>query len=213
MSSGRFDNQIPARHQASGESTERSTVPMPAAKDLGTRSDLLKFAAANATVAGLWLEFGVYKGRSLRKIAAQTQNEVFGFDSFEGLPEDWVLSYRKGDFSLKGQLPANFPPNVTLVKGLFSETLPVFLGTHTEPVAFLHIDCDLYHSTQTIFTHLQSRIKAGTVILFDEFHNFPGWEQQEYRAFMEFIEKSRYSFEYIGFASTYISVAARITAA
>ena len=104
------------------------------------------------------------------------------------------------------------PTNVKLVKGEFSETLPAFIRAHPDPVAFVHIDCDLYHSTKTIFTHLRNNITAGTVILFDEFHNFPGWQQHEYKAFMEFIDDSRLGFEYIGCASAYNSVAARIAA-
>lgn len=185
---------------------------MPAAKDLVTRSNLLRFAVGNVSIDGLWLEFGVYKGKSIRKIAVRTDADVYGFDSFEGLPEDWVLSYRKGDFSLNGRLPQELPTNVKLVKGEFSETLPAFIRAHNDPVAFVHIDCDLYHSTRTIFTHIRNKITAGTVILFDEFHNFPGWQQHEYRAFMEFIDGSRYGFDYIGFASAYNSVAVRIAA-
>lgn len=212
MESKRFDDQAPADKQASEDLEQRSTVDMPGAKDLRTRSELLKFSADSVVLDGLWLEFGVYKGKSLRKIAAQTDQRVYGFDSFEGLPEDWVQSYRQGDFSLKGRIPQDLPPHVTLVKGAFAETLPPFVKANIDPVAFLHIDCDLYNSTRTIFTHLRPRITKGTIILFDEFHNFPGWRQHEYRAFMEFIEESRSAFEYIGFASEYISVAARITA-
>jgi hypothetical protein len=195
------------------DTKEQMTASMPGAEDLVTRSRLLAFAVGKAHIEGLWLEFGVYKGKSLRKIAALTGQTVFGFDSFEGLPEDWVLTYRKGDFSLKGRLPEGLPKNVRLVKGEFSKSLPPFLSLHPEPVAFLHIDCDLYHSTRTVLTRLQNRITAGTVILFDEFHNYPGWQAHEYRAFMEFIDRSGYSFDYIGFASAYVSVAVRIVAA
>ena len=193
-------------------SADQKGLIMPSASDQVTRSALLNFAIDRVRVEGLWLEFGVYKGKSLRKIAEKTRQTVFGFDSFEGLPEDWILKYRKGDFSLKGRLPEDMPKNVNLVKGEFSESLPAFLEKNAGPVAFLHIDCDLYQSTRTVFSHLKDRITAGTVILFDEFHNFPGWQEHEYRAFMEFIDSSRYSFEYIGYASAYISVAARITA-
>jgi hypothetical protein len=195
------------------DAKDQMTVSMPDATDLVTRSRLLAFAAREAPAEGLWLEFGVYKGKSLRRIAALTRQTVFGFDSFEGLPQDWVLKYRKGDFSLDGRLPADMPGNVRLVKGEFSESLPPFLSRHPGPVAFVHIDCDLYQSTRTVLTHLQNRIAAGTVILFDEFHNFPGWQAHEYRAFMEFISRSGCSFDYIGFASDYISVAVRIGAA
>jgi hypothetical protein len=127
------------------------------------------------------------------------------------LPQDWILSYKKGDFSLKGRMPEDLPSNVKLVKGLFSESLPAFLEEHDEPVAFLHIDCDLYTSTTTVLSHLPSRVKSGTIILFDEFFNFPRWQQHEYRAFMEFINETKFSYEFIGYASAYCSVAVRIT--
>ena len=64
---------------------------------------------------GLWLEFGVYRGYSVNLIAGYTKNTVYGFDSFEGLPEDWGVNdtlsqkkevrYHKGKFSLQGMMP------------------------------------------------------------------------------------------------------------
>lgn len=213
MTPRRFEIENPAHQLPEKDAAKMLDESMADARDLVTRSGLLEFAVHCASVDGLWLEFGVYRGKSIRKIAWLTTAEVYGFDSFEGLPEDWIQSYRKGDFSLDGRMPKGLPANVTLIKGSFSDTLPTFLSAHTEPVAFLHIDCDLYNSTRTVFTHLQNRITTGSVILFDEFHKFPGWQQHEYRAFTEFIEENRYSFEYIGFASAYISVAVRITAA
>jgi hypothetical protein len=68
----------------------------------------------------------------------------------------------------------------------------------------------LYLSTKTVLTHLRSRIKSGTIILFDEFFNFPQWQENEYNAFMEFIDETRFSYEFIGYASAYNSVAVRI---
>jgi hypothetical protein len=211
MNRKRFDVETVAHFMATVESAKLSQESMAAAKNLVTRSNLLDYAIKKVSIDGLWMEFGVYKGKSIKKIAAQTTAEIFGFDSFEGLPKDWILSYQQGDFSLEGSLPEDLPSNVQLVKGLFSETLPAFLEEHDDPVAFLHIDCDLYTSTQTVLSELQGRIKTGTIILFDEFFNFPQWQKHEYRAFMEFIAETKFSYEYIGFASAYNSVAVRIT--
>jgi hypothetical protein len=47
--------------------------------------------------------------------------------------------------------------------------------------------------------------------LFDEFFNFPQWQENEYKAFMEFIDETRFSYEFIGYASAYNSAAVRIT--
>jgi hypothetical protein len=211
MNRRRFDVEMVSHLLATVESAKLLQNSMSAAQNLVTRWNLLDYAIKNVSIDGLWMEFGVYKGKSIKKIAAQTEAEIFGFDSFEGLPKDWILSYKKGDFSLKGLIPEDLPANVKLVKGLFAETIPAFLKAHDEPVAFLHIDCDLYMSTKTVLTGLQSRIISGTIILFDEFFNFPQWQQHEYRAFMEFIDETKYSYEFIGFASAYNSVAVRIT--
>jgi hypothetical protein len=64
--------------------------------------------------------------------------------------------------------------NVTLIKGWFDQTLPPFLEKHPAPVSFLHVDCDLYSSTKTIFDSLRTRFRPGTVIVFDEYFNYPG---------------------------------------
>ena len=211
MNRRRFDVEMISHLLATVESAKLLQNSMSAAQNLVTRWNLLDYAIKNVSIDGLWMEFGVYKGKSIKKIAEQTKAEIFGFDSFEGLPKDWILSYKKGDFSLKGLVPEDLPSNVRLVKGLFAETIPTFLKAHDQPVAFLHIDCDLYMSTKTVLTDLQSRIKSGTIILFDEFFNFPQWQQHEYKAFMEFIDETKYSYEFIGFASAYNSVAVRIT--
>jgi hypothetical protein len=146
-----------------------------------TDLDLLTHAMT-MTKPGLCLEFGVASGRTISHIAGLTER-VYGFDSFEGLPEDWRSGFVKGAFA--GDLPP-VPPNAVLIKGWFEKTLPEFLGKQQGPVAFLHIDCDLYSSTKTIFDLLAPRIVRGTVIVFDEYFNYPGWQQHEHKAFEEF---------------------------
>lgn len=175
------------------------------------RGALLQLALDRCTVEGMTLEFGVYAGRSLRVIASRTQGPVYGFDSFSGLPEDWTRTQRKGRFDLEGRIPVFTETNVGLVKGWFNETLPQFLEDHPGPVRFLHIDCDLYSSAATVFNQLGTRIVSGTVIVFDEYFNYPGWEQHEFRAFQEFIGSTGLKYSYIGFASGDQSVAVKIT--
>jgi hypothetical protein len=43
--------------------------------------------------------------------------------------------------------------------------------------------------------------------VFDEYFNFPQWEQCEHKAFMEFLERTGYAVEYIGYARTAEQVA------
>jgi hypothetical protein len=202
-----FDVERMAYILATVEAAKFFKTSMSMTSNLVTQQGLLDYAIKKVSVGGLWMEFGVFTGTSIRKIATR----IFGFDSFWGLPEDWTNFQKKGRFSLKGSMPTNLPSNVKLVKGWFSETLPEFLKKHKEPVGFLHIDCDLYSSTNMVLTHLRNRIKKGTIIVFDEFFNFPNWQEHEYKAFMEFIEKNQYEYEFLGFASSHFSVAIRIT--
>lgn len=159
--------------------------------------DLLRHALGLIPGTGLVLEFGVASGRSITRIAETVSlRQVYGFDSFDGLPEDWRTGITKGAFA--GPLPA-VPSNVTLIKGLFSDTLPAFAKQHTDPISFLHVDCDLYSSTADILDHLGDRLKPGSVILFDEYFNYPGWRQHEFKAFQEFVAKRSVAYRYEGF--------------
>ena len=133
---------------------------------------LLAAAMASRRFDGLVLEFGVYSGRTLNHIASLTQGVVHGFDSFEGLPEDWRPDIREGAFRT-GALP-EVRSNVELVVGRFDATLPSFVAAHPGPVALLHVDCDLYSSTRTLFHFLAKQIVSGTIIVFDEYLNYVG---------------------------------------
>jgi hypothetical protein len=146
---------------------------------------------------GLVLEFGVYQGRSIDFIASRMPNRtVHGFDSFEGMPEPWL--YRSRAFNdLDGLPPVR--GNCVLVKGWFDETLAPFLEQTPGPCALVHIDSDIYSSAKLVLEQLEPRITAGTMILFDEFFNYPGWQDGEFRAFNEFVERTGVQFEYVGF--------------
>lgn len=171
---------------------------------------LLDHALSRAELEGLVMEFGVHKGRTLERIAARAGTTVHGFDSFEGLPEDWKAEQKKGRFSLDGVPPPIDAPNVMLHQGLFSETLPPFLATHPGVVRFAHIDCDLYSSTKTVLDGLESRLATGSILVFDEYFGYAGWELHEYRAFKELVERCALDYQYIGYASDWGSAAVRI---
>ena len=195
---------------AAKSSAEYVLQHMRAARNLVRREDLLKFALEQCTVDGLVVEFGVYRGASLCLIADHDPRPVYGFDSFEGLPENWTTLQHKGRFSLAGEAPQLERPNIVLVKGWFKDTLPQFIAQHPEPARFIHVDSDLYSSAVTVLTHLAPRIVPGTVILFDEYFNYPGWEHHEHKAFQEFVSASGLIYEYLGFASAHYSVAVKI---
>jgi hypothetical protein len=169
------------------------------AKAYPSKYDLLaaSLQEVNPAIGGLYCEFGVFEGRTINFIASKTTSEVHGFDSFEGLPEDWRPGVLQGAFKT-GKLPA-VRANVRLHRGWFDDTVPRFAQEYKGPLAFLHVDADLYSSTKTIFDVLGSRIVAGTVIQFDEFFNYPGWKQGEYLAFKEFCDRRQVSVRYIGY--------------
>jgi hypothetical protein len=192
-----FDLQLAAKQEA----IAYIQAHMGAAMMARDRFALLQFAVNQIRLSGLVLEFGVEKGASITTLAQTHRGEVHGFDSFEGLPEDWTGTYEgKGKFSMAGRLP-KVPPNAKLHVGWFDKTLPAFLAETLGDVALLHVDCDIYSSTKTIFDNLGSRIKPGTVIVFDEYFNYPAWRHHEYKAFQEFVAASNRRYSYIGFSA------------
>jgi S-adenosyl-L-methionine methyltransferase len=65
-------------------------------KRFASAHDLLEEAMKRRSIPeGLILEFGVYSGRTINHLASLTQQTIFGFDSFEGLPEDWRQTSRR----------------------------------------------------------------------------------------------------------------------
>jgi hypothetical protein len=184
------------------------------AKILSSDAENIKYAVEEAQKnAGVFLEFGVGTGRSINFIAAlNPQITVHGFDSFKGLPEDW-RDNKKGTFGFKEE--GVFPPvlpNVVLHVGLFENVLPVFVEKElkNQLVAFIHIDCDIYSSTKCVFDILKNNIKPGTVIVFDEYFNYPGWKQHEFKAFQEFIKSKGLTYNYLSFNQTHEQVTVQI---
>jgi Macrocin-O-methyltransferase (TylF) len=156
------------------------------------------FRKADTSSDRLVCEFGVFQGSTVNHLATMTSKMIFGFDSFEGLPEAWLsVGAKKGHFAVK-KLPV-VRKNVTLVKGWFDETLPAFLEQNQGMIGFLHIDCDLYSSTKIVFDLLKPRLAAGAVIVFDEYFNHPEWQQDEHKAFNEFLANTGLSCEYMGY--------------
>jgi len=157
----------------------------------------------------LWLEFGVWTGRSLSMIGKRSKalgrtGKVFGFDSFRGLPEDWrngslgeAWAKRwtaKGAFDLGGKPPDFFvdPEVAEFVVGWFNESLPDFLAREAEPISFVHIDSDLYSSAATVLALITPRLHSGAVIVFDELVNYPGYQEGEVRALYEWLHSDRF---------------------
>lgn len=145
------------------------------------------------------LEFGVYRGGTVRELRNNLPEKykIFGFDSFEGLPEHWSgTSTKPKDFSTGGVIPDI--PGVTFYKGWFEDTILDYLPV-AEPFALLHVDCDLYSSTVTVLHSLNNFIVPGTIVVFDEwYYNHKDIEQNrqhEQKAFYEWVEKYNRDFQ------------------
>ena len=202
-----FDVDFTARRLAAETSAEYLVTHMRQAHKFETDYDLHEAVRDWVEIPGHRLEFGVATGRTIRHWARLWPNDtIHGFDSFEGLPETWLWNIRKGHFAQK--LP-QVPSNVKLHRGWFDQTLPDWLE-HQGPVAFLHIDSDLYSSARYVLNTLAQRIVPGTVIVFDEYFNFPGWQQDEFRAWQEFVAQNNVEYEYLGFVSSHQEVAVKV---
>lgn len=163
---------------------------------------------------GLLLEFGVDTGTTIRRIAAEAgQRKVVGFDSFRGLPERWNDENLQGKFDRDGKPPDNLPANVELVVGMFDQTLPGFMASlkPQDRIAFVHVDCDLYSSTKTVLDAVAGRLAPEAVINFNEFWDYPGADQHEARAFVEFLNDYRLEAQCLGRSGTaYCQAAFRV---
>ena len=209
-----IDTEFTAIRLASEESAQYVLKHMRAVPNFDTDYDLHHWVATTQLDRGLLahgqvLEFGVATGRTLNQFAHWLPHKtVYGFDGFDGLPEDWTSRMRKGFFARK-HLP-RVRRNCELVVGWFNETLPGFVEKRPEPVALLHVDCDLYSSTVTILNNLKNNIVPGTVIVFDEYMNYPGWQLDEFRAWQEHCKMYGVEYEYIGRVSRHQKVAVRV---
>ncbi|OUU22473.1 MAG: hypothetical protein CBB97_14975 [Candidatus Endolissoclinum sp. TMED37] len=149
-------------------------------------------------IPGDILEFGVFKGSSLIKIATfreileySDSRKIVGFDTFKEFPvteeasEDdkkcantfhatqgglpLEVNSLKQIFDLKGF------KNINLIQGNLIETLPIYLknNPHTR-ISFLHIDVDLYKPTLFVMEKLWDRVSSGGVIMLDDYPDVEG---------------------------------------
>lgn len=149
----------------------------PSAVEVQSREELCRYVSDTLLEGGKraidYLEFGVFEGASIRFWCAANQNRAsrfFGFDSFEGLPEDWHSGKRRGAFSTGGKLPEIADCRVSFVTGWFQKSLRGFLSSyHPQSQLVIHVDCDLYSSTLYCLATLDPLISPNTVIMLDDF--------------------------------------------
>ena len=183
---------------------------LPDAIGFETQKELIDYALRRVPATGHLTEFGVYTGGTIRYIAKRIGGRtIHGFDGFQGLPEDWGgFSLDSTAFDNRGRLPA-VPANVVLHAGWFQDTLPGWLERNPGAIAFMHVDCDLYSSTKTIFDLAGARLAPGSLILFDEYFNYANWREHEFKALQEFVAATGVRYEYLAYARQQVLV--RIT--
>lgn len=119
-------------------------------------------------------EVGVYRGGSAKIIAEATKKPIYIFDTFDGLPEvsehDDREHFHKGDFPTSLERVRSYLKNysnIAFYKGLFPAT--------AEPIknkkfSFVHLDVDIYESTQNCLKFFYPRMSRGGVIIS---HDYP----------------------------------------
>ena len=145
-----------------------------------------------------YVEFGVFKGASMRIWSGQLKNEeskLDGFDSFEGLPEVWRMAADEKTFDVDGAIPDIDDKRLDFHKGWFEDTLPSFERDFTSKgQLILHLDADLYSSTKYVMDYLEKHMVSGTILIYDELFD----REHELKALDEFLAVNPYKLECIG---------------
>ena len=191
-----------------GVSLEDPLVPEEA---LGAKFDevlSLLLERVPAEQVGDYLEFGVYVGRSMTCMHDALDRHglehvrLFGFDSFEGLPESAAAEdravWRPGMFSAPIEYARGFMAErgvdmerVTLVKGWFDALGPEVAERHgIKRASVIMVDCDLYSSAKDALAFCADLITDEAIILFDDWGSGDLDKRGlgERKAFEEFLE-------------------------
>ncbi|MCV7103865.1 class I SAM-dependent methyltransferase [Mycobacterium palustre] len=161
----------------------------------------------------LLLDLGVWIGWSTRLICDASGRKVYGFDTFEGLVEDWQIDdqavIKRGTFSLaeplaqrfiadtgvslRGGVPDALGRDVEFVRGSTYQTLAPFLGGRPgATIRLFHMDLDTYESCLHALETCRDRFAPGSILVFDEYLVTNG----EMLAFYEFQRKYELEFRY-----------------
>ncbi len=151
-------------------------------------------------------EFGVWRGESF-KYLIKTFKKGYGFDTFEGLPEDWGKN-KEGTYSADGIIP-NIDGG-TFIAGEFEDTLPTFYSKPRPMASIINFDADLYSSTLCALSYSKSVIDKDTILIFDEFIINRNWEQDEYKALNEFCSNNNLTYEVLAVSYFSMQVAVKL---
>jgi len=166
----------------------------------------------------LFMELGVFTGNTFNCIRSSLPSSIklYGFDTFTGLPEDWMVNdkdvlYAKGTFALD-YIPHN-TANTEFIAGNIEDTLEQFLRTNDKKISFVHFDMDLYNPTLFALKQMHNYFVNGTILVFDDFYNLPGWNNYSFKSLLDYINLHNIEFEplsTVGWVDGWASAAIRI---
>lgn len=178
---------------------------------LATREALHHHVAAGVAEPATYVEFGVFKGESLKRwstLLKHPDSGFHGFDSFEGLPETWNYFMSKEVLNVGGALPDIRDSRVRLFKGWFSDTTPAYVAAlKPRDSLVIHLDADIYSSTIYVLRQMRPFLKPGVILMFDEFFD----REHELKAFTEFLAEFPMEIECLAATRALTQVAFRIT--
>jgi hypothetical protein len=157
-------------------------------------------------------QFGVPTDMSILSRIVSNYSVYWGFDSFQGLPEEKKGMYKNplwkpGAFSLTQQLGYNSMKrlrrimkinNLKLVNGFYNTTLTKALASNARPAFFVDINCDLYISTFQALDWMfgNNLIQKQSLIMYDDWENTP-YNHGESRAHNDISRKYKVNFKLI----------------
>lgn len=141
---------------------------------------------------GDYHEFGLFRGGTFLATGQILDDlglkdvRLYGYDSFEGLPEATGIDagdprFFEGQFACsRAEVEANLAKRgmdmsrVELIEGFYEDTLTEELhAAHPfRPASVVLLDCDYYSSTICAMNWLDRYIRAGTVLLFDDWFSY-----------------------------------------
>mgnify|MGYP001404940092 CR=1 FL=1 len=152
-----------------------------------------------------YLEFGVFKGTSINYFS-NFVNKIYGFDNFTGLTTNWSGHHlEKGTFNLNGKEP-KVNSNVKLIKGDVENTLEIFLKQNSPQINFIHFDMDIYKPTKFVLEKIKPYLSKGAILIFDEYYNYIGWKNHEFKAFQEVFKQDEFNYESFNINSAQVMI-------
>ena len=140
--------------------------------------DLFILSQQLATVAGDFLEIGVWRGGSgalLASTAKSLNKKMYLADTFSGVvnassKDTSYIGGEHADTSIKKVrelLAENTLDNVELLHGIFPEETSHFVENSI--FSLVHIDVDVYESGRATWEWIQPRLSIGGLVIFDDF--------------------------------------------